>query len=262
MPPKVDNPAPATPAETPVTTAATTAGSVSGNSVYATVTLDPMTGLVYILTALSLQIQFTGNSGNVQTSYSGTLTYNNIANLSGAQTASVSSNAGNIVITFVQVGTMMTAKFKAQGSTVPNETQGNWGPIGMSGLSIAADDGTTSAAFPVPPLEIWSKRTPATANLNLWTEKIYQVNIPALRSIFISSSGQGQSYAGIMYFNDPRHTHWNDPARFATVSIVAEHLTITFTTKNNTLVGIFKSSDYIYVPGYHDWDATGEWKNY
>ncbi|GJJ10732.1 hypothetical protein Clacol_004959 [Clathrus columnatus] len=233
MPPKADTqPAAAAPDQSK--------GGVSGNSVFATITLDPTTGLVYTLTALSLQKQFTGDSGSVLSTYSGTLTYNNIANLFGSQTASASSSAGKIVVTFVQNTSLITAK-ASPGSTSPGQTNGSWGSISTSGLSRTDDDSSerTSVAHYVPPLEVWSKKTSATANINLWDERLHNVSVPVLRKIFISASGQvGYSYSGNIYYNDAR-AFSKEAEQLGTVSIVDGHLHITFTTlETNTLVGV------------------------
>ncbi|GJJ10705.1 hypothetical protein Clacol_004932 [Clathrus columnatus] len=238
MPPKPDNPDPEATKTAPVTTAAS---GVSGNAVSATLTLDPKTGIVYSLTILSLQLQFTGDNGTVTTTYPGTLTYDNIALLSGSQTASVSSSAGSIVVTFVQNGKLVTARFKTPGSTSAKDTEGEWGPIDTSNFSVTTADGTTSAAFPVPPLEVWNKRTPATADVNLCTDKLHNCS------------------AGHIYYNDARNF---DGEQLATVSIVGEHLNILFTDlKTNLLVGTFKSTDYLCIHDYQEWDTRGEWKN-
>ncbi|GJJ10714.1 hypothetical protein Clacol_004941 [Clathrus columnatus] len=181
--------------------------------------------------------QFTGDSGSVQSTYSGTLTYNNIANLFGSQTASASSSAGKIVVTFVQNTSLITAK-ASPGSTSPGQTNGSWGSISTSGLSRTDDDSSerTSVAHYVPSLEVWSKKT---ANINLWDEKLHNVSVPVLRKIFISASGQvGYSYSGNIYYNDARALS-KEAEQLGTVSIVDDHLHITFTTlETNTLVGV------------------------
>ncbi|GJJ10704.1 hypothetical protein Clacol_004931 [Clathrus columnatus] len=162
--------------------------------IHATIQLNTANGTLYRLVAVSIRKQFDTNiqkvSPIVGIKFSGVLCYTDLLDLSDVQTAFVSIQNDHVVA---------VRKASDIASTPSAETPGTW--IEMNPSLLFSSDSMSSH---LPILPSWSEKAPASVNINLWDEKLYDLSVPSIQKVFIGPPGEVESENAVVSFLDNR----------------------------------------------------------